>query len=111
MAIFSIYFAICLFGLLIRGYYRVPKSCIIQETLDKSENTYKSIIANRLECKCHYTNFLWDKPYSDDNRTIINNSLGRNNDEENEKQTYESMALVRNIKNKKNFVILILLDS
>jgi hypothetical protein len=28
----------------------------------------------------------------------MNNSLGRNNDEENDKQTYESMALVRNIK-------------
>ncbi|CAF4238204.1 unnamed protein product [Rotaria socialis] len=31
MAIFTIYFGICLFGLLIRDYYRVPSSYIIHE--------------------------------------------------------------------------------
>jgi hypothetical protein len=96
MAIFTFYFAICLFGLIIRGYYRVPQTCLIHEVIDKEENTVKSIIANRIECKCHYTNFLWHKPHSaNENRTLMNNSLGIHNDEDNEKQIFEPMALVR----------------
>ena len=91
MAIFSFYFGICLFALLIRGYYRVPQSCIIHEVIDKAENTVKSIIANRVECKCHYTNFLWHKSFFDNNnQTIMNNSFR----EDNEKQIFEPMALV-----------------
>jgi len=101
MAIFSLYFAICLIGLLVRGYYLVPQSCIIHEVIDKDENTVKSIIANRIECKCHYTNFLWHKPFLDaDNQTIMNSSLGVN-DEENEKRSLQSLSLVRNIKTKR----------
>ncbi|CAF4116038.1 unnamed protein product [Rotaria sp. Silwood2] len=49
MIIFTIYFGICLFGLLIRGYYHVPSSCIIHEVINKEENIMKSIIANRIE--------------------------------------------------------------
>ena len=75
MAIFTFYFGICLFALLLRGYYRVPPSCLIQEVLDKEENTVKSIIADRMECNCHYTNFLWQQPFFDfSNRTTTNSS-------------------------------------
>lgn len=73
MAIFTFYFTICLMGLLIRGYYRVPMSCIRNEIVDKDEKTMKSIIEDRMECRCHYTNFLWNKPMLlSDNQTIGN---------------------------------------
>ena len=76
MAIFSLYFIICLLALLLRGHYRVPSSCIIQEVLDKEENTVKSIIIDRIDCKCHYTNFFWHKPFSDyANSSAVNHSL------------------------------------
>jgi len=103
MAIFTFYFAICLCALLVRGYYRVPTSCLIHEVIDKEENTVKSIIADRSECKCHYTNFLWNKPYIDnENQTILNISLAINNADENEKQGFPSTSLVRkNCKQKK----------
>ncbi len=92
MAIFTVYFAICLFGLLIRGYYRVPLTCIKHELLDREEKTVKSIIIDRIECKCHYTNFLWHKPFFiDENRTISNSS------NEEKQQQFEPLALVRNI--------------
>jgi hypothetical protein len=71
MAIFAIYFAICLLALIVRGHYRVPAACINEEPLE--DNKKKSIIADRLECKCHYTNFLWDKTLFDkDNQTNLN---------------------------------------
>lgn len=93
MAFFSFYFAICLFGLLVRGHYRVPLSCIIHEPLDKDEGTFKSLIADRIDCKCHYTNFLLHKTLMDDhNETIMNNSLSINNDEE---RTIKPIVLVR----------------
>jgi hypothetical protein len=102
MAIFTFYFSICLFGLLIRGYYRVPQSCIKTEPIGKDEKEFKSIIANRIECKCHYTNFLWPKAFFDDeNQTILNGSLGINNDKENENKRFEPMALVRKSKNRR----------
>ncbi|CAF1026088.1 unnamed protein product [Rotaria sordida] len=100
MAMFSFYFGICLFGLIIRGYYRVPSTCIIKEIIDKDENTVKSIIANRIECKCHYINFLWYKPYIDDeNQTIMNVSLRINYDDndENKKLRFKPMVLLLNI--------------
>ncbi|CAF3418063.1 unnamed protein product [Rotaria socialis] len=40
MAIFTIYFGICLFGLLIRDYYRVPSSYIIHEILNIFDGLY-----------------------------------------------------------------------
>jgi hypothetical protein len=85
MAVFTLYFGICLFGLILRGYYRVPMSCIVQEVLDKEENTVKSSIADRIECKCHYTNFFWHLPFMDNgNRTIFNQTSDINVDDENE---------------------------
>ena len=76
MAIFSVYFTICLMALLLRGYYRVPSSCVIQEVLDKEENTFKSIIIDRIDCKCHYTNFFWHKPFPDyENSSVFNRSV------------------------------------
>ena len=93
MAIFTLYFAICLFGLLIRGYYRVPLVCTEKEYLDKEEKTVRLIIANRMECRCHYTNFLWNKPFvEEDNQTMI-----KINNDEQEKQAFEPLALVRNL--------------
>ncbi len=107
MAIFTFYFTICLLALLIRGYYRVPLTCLRHEFLDKEEKTVKSIIEDRMECKCHYTNFLWDKSIlNDSNETMIGNN--------DEKQIFEPLALVRNLsKNKQKELnkFLILLDS
>ncbi|CAF4999885.1 unnamed protein product [Rotaria sp. Silwood1] len=98
MAMFSFYFSICLIGLIIRGYYRVPSACILKEIIDKDENTVKSIIANRIECKCHYINFLWPKPYHhDENQTIMNISLDINYNDKNKKHNFEPMALLLNI--------------
>lgn len=92
MALFTFYFAICLFGLLVRGYYRIPETCIIHETLDKDEGTVKSLIADRMECRCHYTNFLRYKTFFDEyNQTIRNHTF----DDSDEKQKFEPMALVR----------------
>ena len=84
MGIFTFYFGICLFALLLRGSYRVPSSCLIQEVLDKEENTVKSIIADRMECKCHYTNFLWQPPFFDyySNRTTTNSSESAGDDDD-----------------------------
>ena len=48
----TFYFLICLFALLIRGYHRLPSTCIKQEVIDKEENM-KSIINDEMECKCH----------------------------------------------------------
>ena len=93
MAIFTMYFFICLFGLLVRGYYRVPQSCIIREVIDDKENTVKSIISNRIDCKCHYTNFLWHKSFDQDNQTMMNVSLRISNETDN--RIFEPMALVR----------------
>lgn len=108
MGIFTLYFAICLFGLIIRGYYRVPQSCIIEEVLDKDENKVKSIIADRIECRCHYANFLWHKPVTDDddnddNHTIWYNSshISNSDDNENRKQIFEPRALVSRLENLK----------
>lgn len=76
MAIFTLYFSICVFALILRGYYRVPSECIIQEVLPGEEHAVKSIIADRAECKCHYTNFLWRKSSMDEeNSTIFNRSM------------------------------------
>jgi hypothetical protein len=104
MAIFTLYFGICLFGLLIRGYYRVPSSCIFKEEIDKEEHTFKSIIVNKSECKCHYTSFLWRKPFiNDENQTIMNISLGINtyDDDENNQRIFEPMVIVRKIRKRK----------
>jgi hypothetical protein len=100
MGIFTFYFTICLFALLIRGYYRVPQSCIIRETISKEEDTYKSIIADRMECKCHYTISLWHKPFVDHtNQTMMNISMRINNiDDEHQ---FELLVLVRNTRIKK----------
>jgi hypothetical protein len=112
MAIFTFYFGICLFGLLIRGYYRVPQSCIIYEVLDEKENTVKSIISNRTDCRCHYTNFLWHKSlFNNENQRMTNMSLGFNNGDENEKRRFEPMALVRKMKLKQSEIFSSFLDS
>jgi hypothetical protein len=95
MAMFSLYFTICLIGLLIRGYYRVPLTCIKHEIIDKEEKTVKSIIEDRIECKCHYTNFLWNKPFfTDGNYTIISNGT----DQEQQQPRFEHTARVRNVR-------------
>jgi hypothetical protein len=100
MAIFTLYFGICLVGLLIRGYYRVPSSCIITEEIDKEEHTFKSIIANKSECKCHYTSPLWHKTFSNDkNQTIMNISSGINTYDDDENN--QPMAIVRKIRKRK----------
>jgi hypothetical protein len=90
MAIFSVYFIICLLALIVRGYYRVPSACIIEELIE--DNKKKSIIADRIECKCHYTNFLWDKSlFDNDNQTILNISMANSSG----KRQFEPTALVR----------------
>ena len=92
MGIFVVYFIICFLALLVRGYYRVPQSCIIQEIIDKEEDTKKSIIADRFECNCHYTNFLWDKGAIDrDNETRWNATATTGE----HKLRFEPIALVR----------------
>ena len=91
MGIFSVYFAICLLALIVRGYYRVPPSCIIHELIDKDDLAKKSIIADRIECKCHYTNFLWNRNlFENQNQTIINISMNYNLN----KRQFEPTALV-----------------
>ncbi|CAF3232742.1 unnamed protein product [Rotaria socialis] len=99
MAMFSFYFAICLIGLIIRGYYRVPQSCLIEEVIDKDENRVKSTIANRMDCKCHYTNFRLHKPnVGDDHQTISSNSSKLYpSDDENNNRIFEPKAILLNI--------------
>ena len=102
MAIFTFYFTICLIGLLIRGYYRLPQSCIKHEPVGKDETIVKSIIYNRMDCKCHYTNFLWHNSwFKNHNQTIRNYSLEMYNYEDDDRQQFEPIALVRMTKNKK----------
>ena len=69
----------------------------------------KSIIADRLECKCHYTNFLWHKTWFDnDNQTNMNISMKNISNE----RQFEPTALVRNENTKiKNRVFCALLGS
>ncbi|CAF0992320.1 unnamed protein product [Rotaria sordida] len=94
MGIFALYFAICLLALIVRGYYRVPRSCIVDEIIDKEENKIKSIIADRPECKCHYTKFLWyTQSYDNTNHTIINMSMKNIF----RKRQFEPIALALNI--------------
>jgi hypothetical protein len=108
MGIFALYFAICLFALIVRGYYRVPQSCIIHEIIDKEEHTMKSIIANRMECNCHYTNFLWHKKlFDNDNQTIMNTSMMSFS----ANRQFEPTALVRNENQKTIFPGFFLLGS
>jgi hypothetical protein len=96
MATFTLYFTICLLALIVRGYYRVPPNCIIHEIIDKEEDTKKSIIADRPECKCHYTNFLRHiNLFNYDNQTMMNTSMLNITD----KRQFEPAALVRS-KNK-----------
>lgn len=94
MGIFVFYFAICLMALIVRGYYRVPSSCIYHEIIDKEENTVKSIIIDRPECKCHYTNFFFRKKFFDNNnnQTNMNMSMRNTFDE----QHFELTGIVRN---------------
>jgi len=99
MAIFTLYFGICLVGLLIRGYYRVPSSCIITEEIDKEEHTFKSIIANKTECKCHYRSPLWQTFSNDENQTMMNISSGINTYDADENN--QPMAIVRKIRKRK----------
>ncbi|CAF1428841.1 unnamed protein product [Adineta ricciae] len=78
MGIFAFYFAICLLALIVRGYYRVPPACIKLVVVDK--DSMKSIISDRSECRCHYTNFLWHGILLNDeddgnNQTILNTTL------------------------------------
>ena len=92
MGIFVVYFIICFLALLVRGYYRVPQACIIYEVIDKEENTRKSIIADRFECNCHYTNFLWDKDAIElGNETQWNETAATGE----HRLRFEPMALVR----------------
>lgn len=93
MAVFAVYFLITLLALIIRGYYRVPPTCIVHEIIDKDENTMKSLIADRMECKCHYTNFLWNRnTLSSSNQTYMNISMKAMP----KKRYFETTALVRN---------------
>ena len=92
MGLFVFYFLICLLALLVRGYYRVPSSCILHQIIDKEENTMKSIIADRIECKCHYTNFLWNNPSIDQQKAMSLNFTLKETDTETH---FEVMALVR----------------
>ncbi|CAF0818866.1 unnamed protein product [Rotaria sp. Silwood1] len=96
MGIFVFYFTICLLALIVRGYYRVPPSCIVHEIIDKEENKLKSIIADRPECKCHYTNFLWQTNLFDNtNRTTISMSMIMKNIPK--KRQFEPTALALNV--------------
>lgn len=74
MGLFALYFAISLLGLVVRGIYRVPQVCLRYEIIDKEENTMKSIIADRPECQCHYTNFLWNKFAVENQNLLLMNS-------------------------------------
>jgi hypothetical protein len=97
MGTFVFYFAICLLALIVRGYYRVPQTCIYHEKIEKEEHASKSIIIDRPECKCHYTNFLWHNSLFDDdddnNHTMFNVSIGNIS---NIHRHFEPTALVRN---------------
>ena len=73
MGTFVFYFAICLLALIVRGHYRVPQSCIHLERIEKEEHASKSIIIDRPECNCHYTNFLWQSSLFDDDDDNNNN--------------------------------------
>ena len=96
MAMFTLYFSICLFGLLVRGYYHLPETCLERKELDKSENTYKSMISQKDECRCHYTNFLRRKSLlMNENETIANISSGVDGDTHgSDRRIFEPMALV-----------------
>jgi hypothetical protein len=101
MAIFTFYFAICLLALIVRGYYRVPSSCIVYESIDKDDSIKKSKIAERFECQCHYTNFLWSKTLlNNDNQTVGNISMKNVFDT----HEFEPIALVKT-PNKKKILI------
>ena len=94
MAIFTLYFGICLFGLLVRGYYHLPDACLEKLEIDKNANTYKSVISPTRHCQCHYTNFLWRRSFEDDgNETSLNATFATNID--NDKGVFEPMALVK----------------
>ncbi|UJR09976.1 hypothetical protein I4U23_014200 [Adineta vaga] len=99
MAMFTLYFSICLLGLLLRGYYHLPDACLDKVELDKSENTYKSVISNKSECQCHYTNFLWHKPIvNNENNTILNSTFVKDTDHTNNiRGIFEPMALMLNL--------------
>ncbi|CAF1153906.1 unnamed protein product [Adineta ricciae] len=96
MAIFTLYFGICLFGLLVRGYYHLPDACLEKLEIDKSANTYKSVISSKHYCQCHYTNFLWRRSFEDsDNETSLNATFAAS--VENDKGVFEPMALILNV--------------
>ena len=102
MGIFFFYFAISLLALIVRGYYRVPQTCIHHEKIEKEEHASKSIIIDRPDCKCHYTNFLWHSALfdeEDENRTMLNISIVNTT---NIHRHFEPTALVRNEKNRKS---------
>lgn len=88
MGIFCLYFTIGLIGLLIRGYYRLPSTCLLVEGEGKEEESVTHILTNISHCRCHYTNFLWEKSYfNETNYTYIN---------ENER-SFEPLALILNL--------------
>lgn len=95
MGVFAIYFTICFFALIVRGYYRVPQSCIMHEIIDKEENTVKSIIADRFECKCHYTNFFRSKNSHDQTNFTSLNFISNVTSFE---RQFEPLGLVSSIK-------------
>ena len=101
MAIFTLYFSICLLGLIIRGYYHMPPSCIKHQVIDKDEDLIKTTIADRIECKCHYTNFFRRKYFLGEKKQIIMNFSSIVDDGKNDKTRLELMGLVRKNGNKK----------
>ena len=93
MGMFMLYFAICLLALIVRGYYRVPPSCIDHKIIDKEENTMQSIIKDHDKCKCHYKNFFWNEALLHGNNQT-NISTATKNIPTN--RQFEPIALVRN---------------
>lgn len=92
MGTFAVYFTISLLALIVRGYYRLPSTCLEYEKVGKDDSDFKTKIIDRSDCHCHYTNFLWRSSlFNDDNRTIFNSStINLRND-----RHFEPTALVR----------------
>ena len=97
MGTFVLYFAICLLALIVRGHYRVPQACIKND----EENPLKTKISERRECRCHYTNFLRNNSWFDNdiNQTMTNTSLMNSFSI----SQFESTSFVRNEKSE-NFM-------
>lgn len=110
MAVFSFYFSICLFALLLRGYYRLPSQCVAKEMIDKEENSYRSILIDRSDCNCHYTNFFrYPTSVRSMNFSLLNNTSDPIEEDEDHHHQY-LIGLVSETFDRLRFLTKIVLD-